>query len=214
MNKEDLMEHLIKGSYIKSLSVEKAFMQVDRENFVPEDEKGMAYYDIPLSIPGAQTISAPSIVAEMLEAADLKRGMKVLEIGSGSGYNAALIAEIVGEDNVISIERVPELVAFAKMNLEKAGYQNVRVVHGDGSRGYPEEAPYDRIICTAAAPKIPRAWKEQLKPSGVIVAPIGGRHFYQELVVTKRDGKGGFREVSLGGCVFVPLIGEDAWPEY
>ncbi len=208
------MEHLIKTNHIKSVAVEKAFMNVDRGNFIPEDQKGMAYYDIPLSIPGGQTISAPSMVATMLEVAELKPGLKVLEIGAGSGWNAALLAEIIGQENVITIERLPELVAFAKINLEKNGYGKVKVIRGDGSLGYPEEAPYDRIISTAAAPRIPRSWIDQLKPGGLIVAPIGGRHFYQELIVTRKNSNGRMNQLRYGGCVFVPLIGAQGWPEY
>lgn len=214
MNKRQLIEHLIKSNDIESVAVEKAFMKVRREDFIPDDQKGMAYYDIPLSIPAGQTVSAPSMIAKMLELAELKQGMKVLEVGSGSGYNTALLAEIVGRENVIGIERSPDLVAYAKMNLEKSGYARVKVVEGDGSLGYKDDAPYDRIIVTAAAPKISRHWVEQLKPKGLIVAPVGGRHFYQDLVVARKSSDGRVNELKHGGCVFVPLIGEEAWPDY
>ncbi len=214
MNKKQLMEHLIKTNHIKSVAVEKAFMNVDRGKFIPDDQKGMAYYDIPLSIPGGQTISAPSMVATMLEEAELKEGLKVLEVGAGSGYNAALVAEIVGQENIITIERLPELVAFARLNLENSGYGKVRVIKGDGSQGYPPEAPFDRIVSTAATPKLPTAWAEQLNSYGLIVAPVGGRHFYQDLVVARKNGDGKVHELKKGGCVFVPLIGREGWPEY
>jgi protein-L-isoaspartate(D-aspartate) O-methyltransferase len=174
----------------------------------------MTYYDIPLSIPAGQTVSAPSMIANMLEYAELKDEAKVLEVGTGSGYNTALLCEIVGEANVTTIERLPELVEYAKSNLGKAGYGNVKVIEGDGSRGYAEDAPYDRIIVTAAAPKMSRFWVEQVKPMGVIVAPVGGRHFYQELIVARKNSGGRMNELKKGGCVFVPLVGQEAWPDY
>jgi len=214
MNKKQLMEHLIKTNHIKSLAVEKAFMSVDRGSFIPNDQGGMAYYDIPLSIPGAQTISAPSMVATMLEVAELKPGLKVLEVGAGSGWNAALLAEIVGQESLITMERLPDLVAFARRNLERIGYDKVMVVEGDGSLGYQEEAPYDRIISTAASPGMPQPWVDQLKPGGLIVAPIGGRHFYQELIVARKSSDGRMNQLKYGGCIFVPLIGAHGWPKY
>ena len=214
MNKKQLMEHLIENNYIKSLAVEKAFMAVDRGEFIPEDQKGMAYFDIPLSIYAGQTISAPSMVAMMLEYAELKKGTSVLEIGTGSGYGAALLAEIVGQENVISIERIPELVTTSKTNLEKNGYGKVGVIRGDGSLGFEKHSPYDRIISTAASPKMPAPWVEQLNPMGLIVAPIGGRHFYQELIVARKSREGKMNELKRGGCIFVPLVGEYGWPEY
>jgi protein-L-isoaspartate(D-aspartate) O-methyltransferase len=214
MNRDQLIEHLIKSGHIKSLKVESAFMSVDRADFIPDNQKGMTYFDLPLSIPAAQTISAPSMAAIMLEEAELKKGLNVLEIGAGSGYNSALLAEMVGRGNVTSIERIPELVEFARKNLEKAGYGDVRVIQGDGSMGYIEKAPYDRIISTAAAPKIPNPWKSQLKPFGLIVAPIGGRHFYQELIVARKNSEGRINELKRGNCTFVPLVGKQGWPEY
>jgi protein-L-isoaspartate(D-aspartate) O-methyltransferase len=214
MDKTQLMEYLIKSDHIQSLEVEKAFMAVPREEFVPEDQRGMAYHDTPLSIPAGQTISAPSMIASMLEEAKLKKGDKVLEVGSGSGYTLALTAEIVGHKNVIGIERMPELVEFGRKNLDKTGYKDVKILQGDGSLGYKERAPYDRVIITAAAPKISVHWVNQLKPGGKIVVPVGGRHFYQELVVATKGKDGKLREEKRGGCVFVPLVGEEAWPDY
>jgi len=108
MNKTQLMEHLIKNNHLKSVAVERAFMKVKRDKFIPEDQKGMTYYDIPLSIPAGQTISAPSMIAMMLELSELQEGMRVLEVGTGSGYNTALLAEIVGQENVVTIEREKE----------------------------------------------------------------------------------------------------------
>lgn len=210
MNKSRLVESLEGGGYIRTAAVKRAFLKVPREDFLPEDQKGAAYLDTPLHVMSGQTISAPSMIAIMLEEASLKKGMKVLEIGAGSGYNAALIAEIVGQESVITIERLPELFALASINLSKAGYKRVRVVKGDGSLGHKEGAPYDRIIVTAAAPKMSKHWAEQLKDGGVIVAPIGQRHFYQELIVAKKEG-GKLEEMGRGGCSFVPLLGEEGW---
>ena len=138
--------------------------------------------------------------------------IKTLEIGAGSGYNAALIAEICGEENVVTIERIPEVFQFGLENLKRAGYK-VRVVLGDGTKGYDEEAPYDRIIATAAAPEIPQSWKDQLKEDGMIIAPVGKERYYQELVVLKKKRDGTFDTSKYGGCIFVPLVGENGWRE-
>jgi protein-L-isoaspartate(D-aspartate) O-methyltransferase len=212
MKKDALIEELVKACHIKSSAVKKAFASVSREDFLPDGQRMMAYADTPLPIPAGQTISAPSMIAIMLEVAELKPGMKVLEVGAGSGYNAALIAEIVGQENVVTVERLPELVAFAGVNLRKGGYGKVRVVKGDGTLGFKEGAPYDRIIVTAAAPKISKHWVGQLKAGGLIIAPVGGRGFYQELTVAKKGKDGSLTEREEGGCVFVPLIGEEGWP--
>jgi len=214
MDKSQLIEHLIKSNHLRSVAVERAFMKVKRENFIPEDQKGMTYYDIPLSIPAGQTISAPSMIATMLELAELQPDTKVLEIGTGSGYNAALLAEIVGQENITTVERLPELAKFARENLEKSGYDKIKIVIGDGSLGYKDDAPYDRIIVTASSPKISQKWVDQVKPRGLIVAPVGGRHFYQELAVARKSSEGKMNELKHGGCVFVPLVGEYAWPDY
>lgn len=213
MKKDQLIEGLVKSGYIKSPPVKKAFESVSREDFLPNHQKSTAYADTPLGIPAGQTISAPSMIAIMLEAAQLSRGLKVLEIGAGSGYNAALIAEIVGGGNVVTMERLPDLVAFARINLEKSGYGKIRVIKGDGTLGYKKEAPYDRIMVTAAAPKISKHWVDQLKAGGLIIAPVGDRHFYQELVVAKKSKDGSLGEQRKGGCAFVPLIGEEGWQE-
>jgi len=198
--------------YIRSFKVEKAMLTVPRELFVPEDVREYVYDDRPLPIGYGQTISAPSIVAHMTELLDPMPGDKVLEIGTGSGYQAAILAEIVGlEGCVWSIERVPELAEFAKRNLERTGYLGrVKVVVGDGSLGYKPEAPYDRIMVTAAAPRIPEPLIEQLKPKGRLVAPIGPFPFQVLLVVDKMED--GSIEVRRDiEVVFVPLIGEYGW---
>jgi len=153
------------------------------------------------------------MVAIMNEALELRVGNKVLEVGAGSGYHAATIAEQVGsQGRVYTIEQVPELVKAARSNLGKAGYsERVILVQGDGSLGYPDRAPYDRIVVTAAAPKIPQPLVRQLVPGGVLVIPVGGRLFPQELLKVRKDDKGRIERTSLGGVAFVPLIGKEGF---
>jgi len=149
----------------------------------------------------------------MNEALELRVGNKVLEVGAGSGYHAATIAEQVGsQGRVYTIEQVPELVKAARSNLGKAGYsERVILVQGDGSLGYPDRAPYDRIVVTAAAPKIPQPLVRQLVPGGVLMIPVGGRLFPQELLKVRKDDKGRIERTSLGGVAFVPLIGKEGF---
>ncbi len=200
--------------YIRSSKVERAMLAVPRELFVPEDVREYAYDDRPLPIGYGQTISAPSIVAHMTELLDPQPGDKVLEIGTGSGYQAAILAEIVGyEGHVWSVERVPELAEFAIRNLERTGYlDRVTVVVGDGSLGYKPKAPYDRIMVTAAAPRVPEPLIEQLKPRGRLVIPVGPLPFQVLLVIDKKED--GSIEVRRDlEVVFVPLIGEYGWKD-
>ena len=208
--KEEMVEILKREKYIKTENVRKAFLSVERENFVPENYKKFAYVDYPLPIGGGQTISAPSMIATMLEVAELKRGVRVLEIGSGSGYNAALIAEIVGDKNIITIERIGRIAEFAEKNLINSGHK-VKVVCRDGSFGFEEEAPYDRIIATAAVPQIPPPWEEQVKENGIIVAPVGSKFFQYLVRAEKKNGK--TKEKKICPCVFVPMVGEYGFRE-
>jgi len=149
----------------------------------------------------------------MNEALELRFGNKVLEVGAGSGYHAATVAEQIGpQGRVYTIELVPDLVKVARSNLEKAGYSDrVTLVQGDGSLGYPDRAPYDRIVVTAAAPRIPQPLVRQLVLGGVLVIPVGGRLFPQELVKVRKDEKGRIERTSLGGVAFVPLIGKEGF---
>src|SRR3989441_9145544 len=211
--RRDLVERLEKWGYITSPAVRPAFLKVPRERFVPEDVRRSAYEDVPLPIGHGQTISAPSMIAIMLEEASLRPGEGVLEIGAGSGYNAALLAELVGPDRVVSVERIPELADLARANLGGCGYR-VEVVVGDGTMGYPPRAPYDCVFATAGAPRIPKPWMEQTKVGGRIVAPIGRSRLNQTLVTARKtsDSKWEYKEGAPGA--FVPLIGSERWREW
>ncbi len=216
-----LVELLRSSGYIRSDRVERAMLSVPREEFVPEDLRSLAYIDRPLPIGWGQTISAPSIVAYMTELLDARVGDKVLEVGTGSGYQAAVLAEVVAPSSeprdrwghVYSIERIPELAEFARRNLERTGYADrVTVIVGDGSKGYEPEAPYDRIIVTAAAPKVPEPLVDQLKPGGRLVIPVGPR-FAQELIVVEKDPDGKVKVRRDLEVIFVPLVGDYGWRE-
>jgi protein-L-isoaspartate(D-aspartate) O-methyltransferase len=190
-----------------SKRVEEALLKVPRHLFVPPDVRSQAYRDTPLPIGDGQTISAPHMVAVMAEALELSEGHRVLEIGAGSGYNAAVMAELVGPSGkVITLERHPSLAEKASRVLLEAGYSNVQVVVGDGSLGYPEEAPYDRISVTCGAPRVPEPLAEQLRDGGIMLIPVGGLE-YQSLLRFRKLG-GRMLSEDLGSVVFVPLIGE------
>ncbi|MBU7004936.1 MAG: protein-L-isoaspartate(D-aspartate) O-methyltransferase [Theionarchaea archaeon] len=207
----DLVDSLVSSGYICTESVRRAFLAVPREEFVPNNLRDRAYVDAPLPIGHGQTISAPSMIAIMLEKLDLKPGQKVLEIGSGSGYNAVLLYEMV-ERTVITVERLPEMVELAKSNIKATGYEGrVEVIAGDGTIGYPAEEPYDRILVTAGAPKIPQPLVEQLDRGGILGIPVGRWQGFQNFVAVVKDEDGSTREVSHGGCAFVPLIGKHGW---
>ncbi len=203
---------------MRSEAVRRAFLTVKREMFVWPGTEEQAYFDMPLGLGDTgQTISAPHMVVIMLEELRPKIGDSVLEIGTGSGYNAALLAEMVapggmGNGRVVTVERVPELVIFARKNLEAAGYSGiVRVVEGDGTLGgLPgDETLFDRITVTAAAPRIPTALKARLKVGGSLLIPVGPLG-YQDLIRVIRSPSG-YSEESLGACVFVPLVGQDGY---
>lgn len=190
---------------ITDKEVIKAFMQVERRDFLPKEHDAYAYEDIALPIIHGQTISQPFTVMLMTQALELKKGMKVLEVGAGSGYQAAIIAKTIGnKGRLYTLEIIPELVELAKNNLEKAHISNVEVIHSDGSLGYKEKAPYDRIIVTAAAPKVPKPLLSQLKKGGILVIPVGVDA--QEMMkITRLNGK--FKKENLGMFRFVPLKG-------
>ena len=184
-----------------------AMRRVPRHLFVPAEVRGSAYSDYPLPIGHGQTISQPYIVAMMTSLLQIQPDDRLLEIGSGSGYQAAVLGILARE--VISIERIPEVAQLAKKNLADAGITNVTVVIGDGTLGFPGGAPYNGVLITAATPSIPSPLVEQLAEGGRIVAPVGSRDL-QELVRLTRKGHDLTRE-SFGGVVFVPLLGEYGW---
>ncbi len=186
----------------------EAFRKVQRELFVPENLRDCAYEDGPLPIGEGQTISQPYMVALMTEALRLKGGEKVLEIGTGSGYQAAILCELGCQ--VYSVERLESLAERAREILKKCGYEFCLRV-GDGTDGWKEFAPYDAIVVTAAGPKIPESLLAQLKDGGRLVMPVGDR-FIQDLILVTRQGKT-FHQENLGGCQFVPLKGKEGWPE-
>lgn len=186
-----------------------AMRRVPRHVFVPEEQRPRAYLDTPLPIGCNQTISQPYIVAYMTQALELRGPERVLEIGTGSGYQTAILAELAAD--VYSIERWEELSRQAGRVLAQLGYRNIHLRVGDGSLGWPEAAPFDAILVTAAAPEVPMALKEQLAEGGHLVVPVGDPRF-QELLQLRRCGSL-FHRRSLGGCAFVPLIGEQGWDQ-
>lgn len=191
----------------------KAMKKVPRHLFVPSIHTSSAYVDSPLPIGHAQTISAPHMVAMMCDLLELEEGQTILEIGSGSGYNAAVMAEIIGKKgHIYSIERLDRLAEFARENLQKAGYSNVEVILGDGSLGLPENAPYDRISVTASAPDTPTPLIEQLKPGGIMVLPEG--EGYQRLYMIRKSLDGEVTKQDWGGVIFVPLVGHHGFNPY
>lgn len=204
--RENLVSLLKRQGRIQTEAIEQAFLAVPRESFVPEDVREYSYVDSPLEIGNGQTISAPHMVAIMVEALDIKKGQKILEIGAGSGYHAAVVSKLVGETgHVYTVERIDSLAEQAKNNLESAGITNVTVERGDGSEGLATYAPYDRIYVTCASPKIPEPLVEQLKDTGKLLIPVGNRICRLELI--EKKGRQ-IRETDLGGCAFVPLVGK------
>lgn len=196
---------------ISNEAVLRAFRRVPREAFLPSDLQHAAYDDSPLPIGEGQTISQPYVVAYMIEALRLNADARVLEIGTGWGYAAAILAEIAAE--VYTIERRESLALQARQRLERAGYGAVQVIHGDGSRGYRPGAPYDGIIAAAAGPRVPPSIERQLAVGGRAVLPIGHERDRQELVLITRVSATELRRESLESVRFVPLVGEEGWPE-
>jgi len=186
-----------------------AMRRVPREAFVSQEQYHVAYDDRPLSIGFGQTISQPFIVALMVQALELRGDEKVLELGTGSGYEAAILAELA--QKVVTVECIPELAESARQVLDKLGYSNIEVHVAGRTLGWPEGAPYDAIIVSAGAPIVPQVLLEQLTWNGRLVIPVGSR-WQQELIRVTKLRKGNNIE-NLGGCYFVPLIGEGAWEE-
>ncbi len=205
--RERMIEHQIAGRGIKNKDVLEAMRSVPRHLLLPKSDWDYAYGDFPVRIGSGQTISQPFIVALMTELLDVRPADRVLDVGTGSGYQAAILAELASE--VHSIERYPDLADSASKKLASLGYTNIHVHTGDGTLGYPPAAPYDRIIVTAASPSIPEALLSQLANEGRLVIPVGSRHL-QHLEVWNRKGDD-FRHESSIPVVFVPLIGEQGW---
>jgi protein-L-isoaspartate(D-aspartate) O-methyltransferase len=203
----DLIIYLKNSKFLTDERVESALQNIPRHEFVPESELEHAYDNEPLSTMKKQTISQPGVVTRMTEWLDVKDGQKILEIGTGSGWQSAILSYLVGSGNVYSIERHPELVKFAQENLKKLNIGNVHVILGDGSIGYPQASSYDRIIITAACSEIPLPLFDQLKENGLILAPVGDDSS-QSLVLLQKTSKGLVEIKKQSKYVFVPLIGK------
>jgi protein-L-isoaspartate(D-aspartate) O-methyltransferase len=198
-----LVEEHIENRGIRNPDVLRVIRNVPRHEFVPPDMREFAYEDRPLSIGYGATISQPYIVAAMTELLSPKRHHKVLEIGTGSGYQAAVLANLVRD--VYSIEIVPELADAAAQTLRRLGYNNVHVKQGDGYKGWPDQAPFDGVILTAAPPELPQPLIDQLKPGGVLVAPVGG-NMDQQLIVVEKSMDGKIRRRTVFPVMFVPMV--------
>ncbi|EHJ04079.1 protein-L-isoaspartate(D-aspartate) O-methyltransferase [Marinobacter manganoxydans] len=209
LQRASMVDYQLRARGIGSPLVLEAMGRVPRERFIPERMKDCAYDDGPLPIGAGQTISQPYIVALMTEALDLEGGERVLDIGTGSGYAAAVLSCIASE--VFSIERVQELADRAARTLAAEGFDNVRVRCGDGTIGWPEHQPFDGIIVAAGAPAVPDSLKHQLAVGGHLVIPVGSEHSVQSLERITRLTENEFRTEDLGAVRFVPLIGEQGW---
>jgi protein-L-isoaspartate(D-aspartate) O-methyltransferase len=209
--REAMVERHLKRRGVTEKTIIDAFLAVPREEFVAPDYAHLAYGDHPLPIEAGQTISQPYIVALMIQAAGIRQGDKVLEVGAGSGYAAAVISRIA--TRVVGIERQHDLVEVARQRLQRLGYANVEVIEGDGTRGCPEHAPFDAILAAASGSHVPQPWIEQLADGGRIVMPVGDPGWVQELIKVTKGPNGKLIQENLGGVRFVPLIGEEGWKD-
>ena len=207
--RDEMVKHHVAARGVRSGNVLEAMRKVKREAFLPTNLQEFAYEDSPLPIAEGQTISQPYIVALMVEALALEGGERVLEIGTGSGYAAAVLGEIAAD--VYTVERIGQLADKAAAALAEQGYDNVHVLHGDGTRGWPEHAPYDAIVVAAGGPKIPESLRTQLKIGGRLVIPVGGDARAQELVRVTRVSENNYRREDLADVRFVPLLGQEGW---
>jgi protein-L-isoaspartate(D-aspartate) O-methyltransferase len=209
--REQMVRQQIEARGIRDPRILRAFREVPREAFVSSEVGHLAYDDHPLPIEADQTISQPYIVALMIEAAQIGPGDHVLEVGAGSGYAAAVISRIA--ERVLAIERHPELVAVARERLQRLGFSNVRILEGDGTRGWAGGAPFDAILAAASGSHVPQPLLDQLAPDGRLVMPVGDPGAVQRLVKLTRRGDGSMLEEDLGPVRFVPLIGEEGWSD-
>jgi len=210
--RKQIVESLERIGYVKTQPVKEAMLKVKREDFVPLEHREESYVDTPLPIPGNATISAPHMHAISLEALKLKPGDKFLEVGAGSSILQAYAYEIIGKKGkVIGIEINKETYEFGKKNLKKAGYRNIKFILSDGSLGFPEEAPFDAILISAACPDIPKPLIKQLKSGGIIVAVVGSAYGEQQLVSLEKTKEGKFKRKTLLPVIFVPLKGKYGW---
>jgi protein-L-isoaspartate(D-aspartate) O-methyltransferase len=209
LRREIMIERDLKGRGIHNASVLAAMREVPREEFVRPDLLEQAYEDHPLPIDEGQTISQPYMVAYMAESLELSPTCRVLEIGTGSGYAAAVLSRLVAE--VYTVEHFPGLAASAGERLRRLGYDNIRIFVGDGTLGWPEHAPYDAIVVTAGAPRVPEPLLEQLVIGGRLVVPVGPNHFVQSLVRVRRVKADVYKQENLMDVQFVPLIGAAGW---
>ncbi len=202
----DLIIYLKNSKFLTDERVESALRNIPRHEFVPKSELDYAYNNEPLQIMKNQTISQPGVVTRMTEWLDVKDGQKILEIGTGSGWQSAILSYLVGKGDVYSVERHPKLVKFAQDNLKKLNIDNVHIILGDGGLGYAKASPYDRIIITAACSEIPLPLFDQLKENGFIIAPVGDSS--QSLVLLQKTSKGIIEIKKQSKYVFVPLRGK------
>lgn len=209
--RDAMVERQLRQRGITEEQILNAFRTVPREEFVDTELRGSAYGDYPLPIEARQTISQPYIVALMIQAAGIEAGDTVLEIGAGSGYAAAVMGRIASR--VIGIERIPELVGLARDRMRRLGYDNVEIVQGDGTCGWPQGSPYDAIVAAASGSHVPKPLIEQLAPQGALVMPIGAPGRVQKLVKITVRPDGSVQQSDLGEVRFVPLIGDEGWRE-
>ncbi|MDB6084721.1 MAG: uncharacterized protein JWN43_2602 [Gammaproteobacteria bacterium] len=208
-HRANMVERDIEARGVRSPQVLAAMRSVPRESFLPEDVREFAYDDSALPITEGQTISQPYIVAVMTEALNLQGGERALEIGTGSGYAAAVLSRIAKD--VYTVERIAELADKAAATLSSLGYDNVHVLHADGTRGWPERAPFDAIVVAAGGPQVPESLKSQLTIGGRLVIPVGSNRHRQELLRVVRVSEREFTTTELADVRFVPLLGGEGW---
>lgn len=206
LKKQNLINTIKANGFLREWAVERAIRVTPRHLFVPDEFIEQAYSDRPLPTKSMQTISQPSVVAKMTEMLNVKSNNKILEIGCGSGWQSAILSRLT-QNKIYSIERLPEIVDFAKKNHQKAAIQNVEIVLGDGTLGLPSQAPFDRIIVTAACKRIPPPLLEQLNEDGILVAPVGD-YYLQDMVLMKKEGNGIKQVRREPGFIFAPLVGK------